>query len=500
VADDDVLIIGAGLAGLATGSFGQMNGYRTHIVEHHTEPGGVATAWPNQGYLVDGGIHYLMGYRPGSACHDLYREVGILQEREYPELSTFVHFTDQRGGSGLSFQADLDRLARDLKTLAPADAVIIDQLLAGARAMQRTDVFAMRVHDPEVLGWAGIVKQVWGLRRVLRYFSPRFDQPMSAYLQDVQSQPLRDMLQNFFLPEVPVWFVMLLLGLLANRQLALLPKSCNDLVAGMVNRYEGLGGRITYGATVAEILVEQDRAVGVRLQDGRTLRAGTVVSTADAHATIFSLLGGRYVDGAVRERFETWKLLPPIVTLSFGVRRSFPDEPPLQFILLRSPLTIAGATLTGFPLRLFNYSPHFAPSGCTVVQPLLHTDWSYWNELQPDRAGYEAAKRTFADTMLEILEERFPGIAEQVEMTDVATPYTTWRYTRNREGAFMGWHPTPKNMRARVSKSLPGLSHFYMAGQWMAPGGGVPPCLFSGRHVVQQVCRRDGRRFTTTHA
>ena len=29
------------------------------------------------------------------------------------------------------------------------------------------------------------------------------------------------------------------------------------------------------------------------------------------------------------------------------------------------------------------------------------------------------------------------------------------------------------------------------------PGGGVPPCIYSGRHVIQILCRRDGKEFST---
>jgi len=36
-----------------------------------------------------------------------------------------------------------------------------------------------------------------------------------------------------------------------------------------------------------------------------------------------------------------------------------------------------------------------------------------------------------------------------------------------------------------------------LAGQWVMPGEGVPPCILSGRHVVQILCRRDGKRFTS---
>ena len=93
------------------------------------------------------------------------------------------------------------------------------------------------------------------------------------------------------------------------------------------------------------------------------------------------------------------------------------------------------------------------------------------------------------------MEEHFPGITRQVEITDVATPYTTWRYTLNHHGSPEGWLPTPEVITTTIRRTLPGLDGFYMAGQWVMPGGGVPPCIYSGRHVAQLLCRRDGKRF-----
>jgi phytoene dehydrogenase-like protein len=85
-----------------------------------------------------------------------------------------------------------------------------------------------------------------------------------------------------------------------------------------------------------------------------------------------------------------------------------------------------------------------------------------------------------------------------VEVTDVATPYTTWRYTLNREGAYEGWLPTPSMLMTPLPRTLPGLRNFYMAGQWVVPGGGVPTCIASGRDAVRIMCARDGRPFRST--
>lgn len=118
--------------------------------------------------------------------------------------------------------------------------------------------------------------------------------------------------------------------------------------------------------------------------------------------------------------------------------------------------------------------------------------------MQKDRPRYDAEKERVTAEILERLEAHYPGISSQVEVTDVATPYTTWRYTRNHKGASMGWLPTPEVITTQMKRSLPGLANFYMAGQWVMPGGGVSPCLYSGRHVVQILCHHDGKPFSAS--
>ena len=43
--EKSIIIIGAGIAGLSAGCYGQMNGYRTQIFEMHDELGGSCTSW-----------------------------------------------------------------------------------------------------------------------------------------------------------------------------------------------------------------------------------------------------------------------------------------------------------------------------------------------------------------------------------------------------------------------------------------------------------------------
>jgi phytoene dehydrogenase-like protein len=48
-----------------------------------------------------------------------------------------------------------------------------------------------------------------------------------------------------------------------------------------------------------------------------------------------------------------------------------------------------------------------------------------------------------------------------------------------------------------VSKSLPGLAQFYMAGHWVEPGGTVTLAAASGKNAIQLICADEGRSFVT---
>lgn len=51
-----------------------------------------------------------------------------------------------------------------------------------------------------------------------------------------------------------------------------------------------------------------------------------------------------------------------------------------------------------------------------------------------------------------------------------------------------------------MGKTLPHLENFFMAGQWLKPGGGVPTAALSGRDAVQLLCRQDRKLFVALEA
>jgi len=182
------------------------------------------------------------------------------------------------------------------------------------------------------------------------------------------------------------------------------------------------------------------------------------------------------------------------------VNRSFKELPYSSFGInfpLDKPVTIAGNELRRLRVNTDNFDQTLAPPGKTVLKVWFPSDYEYWKSLEKDPERYQAEKEKIADTIVNLLDKRFPGLAKQVEMRNIATPLTYERYTGNWRGSFEGWLPTMENFGLRMSKTLPGLRNFYMTGQWVEPGGTVAFVAVSGRNVIQLICKQDKKTFVT---
>ena len=58
-----------------------------------------------------------------------------------------------------------------------------------------------------------------------------------------------------------------------------------------------------------------------------------------------------------------------------------------------------------------------------------------------------------------------------------------------------GWRLTTQAAKIQMSRALPGLGSFYLAGQWVEPGGGTPAAVISSRGAIQIICKTNKKRF-----
>jgi phytoene dehydrogenase-like protein len=493
-----IIIIGGGLSGLATGCYGRMNGYITQIFEMHKIAGGVCTGWKRKGYTIDGAMNWLVGTKPGSGFYKFWEELGAAQRWKIYNHDLYASFED-KDGKAFNVYCDADRFEQYMLELAPEDKDVIREFMQGVRTASRMDI---PVEKPsELYNLIDMIKTV-GMLPLLRFmrkwskisgveFAARFKNPV-----------LHEVFANIYSSELgflPTATLLWMLGWQHAKDAGYVIGGALELVRFLEERYSGLGGEINFKSRVDKILVENDRAVGIRLADGMEHRADWVVSAADGRTTIFDMLAGKYIDDDLRKKYNNPQLFPPLIYIGLGVNRRFDDIPPsvagISFSL-DTPVTVAGKEYHDLGVLIYNFDSTMAPAGKSVMKVQFNTDYDYWEKLYKEPERYKAEKEKISDLVVGLLDKRFPGLAKQVEMRDVATPMTWVRYTGNWRGSYEGW--LLGSFNENMNKTLPGLENFFMAGQWVNPGGGMPTAAMSGRNTIQFICKKDKKKFVTT--
>lgn len=493
-----IIIIGAGIAGLSAGCYGQMNGYHTRIFEMSNTPGGLCTSWQRQGYTIDGCLHWLVGSKPGSSFYRIWEELGAIQGKQIIDHEEYMRF-EYADGKKFILYTNLDRLEQEMLEFAPEDKEVITDFIKGVRSFTHFQVPFEKA--PELYGLMD------GLRMAFKMLpiTPAFKKWRKISIQDFAVRFNNPLLRETFLlislPEFSIFSIFLTLAWMHTKSAGYPLGGSLEFSRSIERRYLNIGGEVRYNSRVVKILVENNHAVGIKLEDGSEHRADYIVSAADGHSTIFNLLEGKYIDQKIQGYYDHLPIFFPFLQVALGVKRSFEEMPHSGAVLsfpLDKPVTIADKERSRLGVIIYNFDPTLAEAGKTIVKVMLPSDYTYWKSLQENPELYKAEKERIADQIITLLDKRFPGLATQVEMRDVATPVTFQRYTGNWQGSFEGWIMTPKTIFLRMSKTLPGLNNFYMVGQWVEPGGGLPPAAYSGRNLIQILCKRDRRKFMTT--
>ncbi|MFN2110968.1 MAG: phytoene desaturase family protein, partial [Anaerolineae bacterium] len=382
------------------------------------------------------------------------------------------------------------RLEKELLALSPVDAKESKALCTAIKRyawfIRETgwNPFQLIAKGVGILRGIPLLKE-YGAMNIAEY-AARFHDPLIRYA-----------ITNFFVyPDFSCIAVFFFLAGMHIKASGYPQGSSLALAKTIEHAFLNLGGKIEYKQKVKRIVVEESRAVGIELDDGTVKTAAIVISAADGHATLFDMLEDKYTTPALHERYATQPIFPPFVQVSLGVNRDMSGTPHAVKVQTAAPFEIAGQMHHDLWYHHFAFDPTTAPQGKTALTVLYPSDLTWWQNLGYPSAAYKAEKQRILDTTIAQLEQVLPGVASQVEVSDVATPVTTFRYTNNWQAAlsFMMTKENADSMVAKTEYTLPGLENFYMIGQWVK-GLGVPMAASSGKEVIQILCKADGRKF-----
>jgi phytoene desaturase len=478
------IVIGSGFGGLAAAIRLGARGYRVTIVERMPRIGGRAARFVQDGFTFDAGPTIITApfvlEELWALCGKRLADHVTLKEMD-PCYA--IRFDD---GTVFRASADPATMAREIARFNPADVGNFERFLKESEKNFRLG-FAEMVDKPYVTfpAMAAVLPKL-GLRRadrsivnlVAKYIEdPRLRIAFSFHPLFIGGNPLRTSgvmsLISHLEREYGVHYAM---------------GGTHELILGLADLVRGQGGRILLNAGVSEILVEEGRAAGVRLEGGETLRASIVVSNADSANTHQKLVPAAHRGKWNAARVKSARHSMSLFLWYFGTNRRW-DAVDHHCVLL-------GPRYDGLLRDIFDKKhladdfscylhrpsatdPTVAPPGCDsfyVLAPVPNLEGKeQWTEPKMVEAYRQRVEAFLERTVL-------PGLSGSLVTSKVLTPTYFRDDLQSHVGAAFSFEPhifqlawfRPHN-RHDVVKGL------YIVGAGTHPGAGVPGVISSAK-------------------
>ena len=469
----DVIIIGAGMGGLACGTYLAKEGMKVLMCEQHSVPGGYCTSFSREGFNFESSLHWLNGCGEGGWIYQVLEELELKDKIEFIQLDPVRRIIGK--GYDLTMFPDTQRLERELGQMFPAEKEGIHRFIA--------DCITLVDKTSEA---------------IMLYMGKSYGQVIDSLFKDAK---LKLILYSLASPSWSAIFPMFQVGWLSHQDYYFPKRGGAKALAYLFSdAFQMYGGELGLGKMVSKVLIENGKASGIELAGGEQIRASCVVSNADARLTFLKLVGRKFLtDDFIGALLET-KICPPGFLVSLGVdldlkRMGFGGE-----MITYNPAQSLEECSTTDPQRssitFIIYSlrdPSLAPPGKHAMGILAVLPYDYMGNWGVEKDGgrgkkYHELKQKVADELIASAENVIPGLSQHIVCEDVATTLTYERYTLNTRGSMMGWILSPGNT---ASLSLMGprtpIENLFQAGHWTMPGGGVPPAILSGKNAAEQI-------------
>ena len=249
------------------------------------------------------------------------------------------------------------------------------------------------------------------------------------------------------------------------------------------------GAEIRCGSAVAQIIVKDGRAAGVRLARGAEIAAECVVSNADPRTTLLQLLGARHLEAEFARRVQHLRIAGNAAKLHLALSgppqfRGVETAQLGERLLIAPDLEYIERAFNPAKYGEFSAQPVFeitvptchdrslAPAGQHVLSAIVQ--YAPY-EL---KGGWAAGKAAFLAAAMAVLEQYAPGLGQRVLHTELLTPADIeqqfqiagghWHHGELALDQFMMLRPVPG--AAQYAMPVDGL---YLCGAGAHPGGGV---------------------------
>ena len=495
MADYDVVVVGAGNAGMTASAALAQKGVKVLLLERHNIPGGCGTSFCRGRFEFEVALHQLSGMgtpaNPGP-LRMMLQGLGVLDDLEFVEIPELFRVV-MPGTIDVRLQTDRAQVVAELQSHFPKEREGIERFfdLVYRFANQMLSVFYFK--DPDANREKYPVLYEYAFKTCREVLDSHFSDPLlkavlSVYWGYIGMPPNR----------------------LAFAYLAILYFSFIEFKAfhvkggsqamsnAIVNKFLSYGGEARFNCGVSKIEVSDGRVRGVVTEHGERISARCVLSNASPVATYLQLIDPEHVPDRVHTEMRGRSLSMSGFTLYMGL-----DCEPGDLGIRDSTSFVMSNTEIGdklydqmrrlevdedlVVLSCYNIAdPDFSPKGTCQVSLVTLKFGEPWLRLPP--TDYFRAKYRSGDAMMRTLEKVYPGIRDRVEELEVATPLTHMRYLGHPAGSIYGFEQQMKDSLFFQPGGLSPIRGLHFASGWTGDPG-FQPTLEAGKAAAKAILK-----------
>lgn len=492
----DVVVIGAGMGGMATAARLAKKGYNVRVFEAGDRHGGKCrTEWID-GYAFDTGPSLLT---LPAVYRDLFQRtgdvLGRVVELKSVDPSFDYRFHDGRKVtfSNLSRKKTLDSIAA---SLGDESAHEWDRIMKRAESMW--DVSRGPFIESELKSIVSLLKRrslirdllvisPWRSIRGLKIKSPYLQKILDRYAtysgSDPRTAPAVLSSIAFVEEAFGAWHITGGVGKLADA----LYQRCLDR-----------GVLFEFNSPVIEIIHSGGKVTGLLLSDGRRVKTTTVVANSDA-GLIYSQLIKNPPPAVRKAKKKIEKMEPSLAgfSLLLGLKPSM--DTPLEHHTILFPENYDDEFESIFNKKVPVENPTIyicAPRDPTMVSKAGHEAWFVLvNAPRHGGDSFDWSNRAFAESyaqkIINLIESRGISIRDRLDLMEIRTPADLERSVMAPGGSIYGTSSNGAQSAFNRAKNRSPLMGLFCVGGSAHPGGGLPLVGLSAEIVAKAIIERD---------
>lgn len=495
-----VVVIGGGLGGLSAAAILARNGFPVTLVEQHDIPGGYATAFERAGgkFCFDVSLHATSGVS-GGPMRQVFADTGILGKVEMidlPDVCRIITPDHDFTWPQRNPKAIVDQLSKAFPSEAKGIRGFFEEILGILDE-------AMKPFDAESW-WDRMIfplthKRMWSIR------NDTLADVLDRHVKDAEVRSFLSVFWGYYgLPPSRLSGFLYAIATASYIKLGgyYVKRRSQDLSYALMESIERSGGKVMLETEAVGITMKDGAVSGVTLRDGPPLGAKAVISNASVPATM-SMLPQKpalkdYSDEAAKYLCKLKTYRPSLSTFIvwlglnheirgkvkgyeiFAGRNSDPEDAYQGCLACDPKRTGVGVTIYD------NAYPGYSEPGTSTVSVMMLSGYEPWRRFETDylagrKDAYQKEKERIAEELIREAEELvIPNLRSMIEVKEVATPLTNFRFTRNPEGAIYGYEQSLDNAYMNRIKNATPFKGLYLASAWGGDGGGYQPCLGAG--------------------